>query len=335
MTRILLSLINADEEPTGTIKAFKKSYGEENVYVFDYMQMERDGKTRTQINEDFKRVCAEWQPNICHAQYQESNVITPETLRAVREMAHKPFLTIWMGDWRSSVPSYTAAVSRECDLVLISSVGQIQMYKDATGGADVRYWQIGVDWEQDMNYDVEKPSLPHPRLPKVVFSGRYYSGAFPGSEERLAVCQAFADSGLDFAVVGAGFPPSVPCVGSSPRRFQKWVYKAAKLSIGVNNANATHLYYSERQLQAMASGTCHLCWRIPGLEEEFTDGVDCVMFDSPADAVEKAKALMADDARRAEIGAAGRERILKEHTWDSRIRQHGAMLPAELFKITS
>lgn len=321
--KLLYAALNHDEFPTGTMRAFEQALGAENVRAFDYLEYQRRGVARDQINNLFLQAVRAHCPDVIHGQYQETDVIDAATLKRCGDMGI--YRTCWMGDCRTAVPAYTAAMCRESDLVLISNRGQIPMYQ-AAGGKPVMYWQIGVDWERDFDLTGPAPALPG-GPPRILFSGRHYGDHFPDGRERLAVVKAFArEFRSDFAVVGSGFPSDIPSRGESARALQKWWYSGAQLSVGVNNFNHIEQFYSERQLQAMASGTCHLCWHIPGLEREFVPDRECVMFTNPLEAVEKARALLRDDDRRRAIGQAGRKKVLAEHTWKSRVSEYLAML---------
>jgi len=319
--KLLYLPLHADEYPTGTLEAFCSAIGRENVRDFDYLPM-ANHLSNGAINRMLLEEIRGWRPDVVHMQLQETGIISAETLAAIRRLEDPPLLTTWMGDCRVSVPPYAAAVSAQCDVVFVSSVGQIESYRSVIK-RPVRYWQIAADFARDFDFGGTPPQLPH--IPAIVFSGRYYGPAFPDSHERLAVCRALA-SGLDFAVVGSGFPGDIPCLGEWPRCVQRWIYKQARLTIGVNNFNHIRLFYSERQVQAMASGTCHLCWRVPGLETEFVDGYDCVMFESSDECVALARRLLDDPVTCERIGRQGRARVWNEHSWPVAVGQYLRMI---------
>jgi spore maturation protein CgeB len=99
------------------------------------------------------------------------------------------------------------------------------------------------------------------------------------------------------------------------------VWTRAKVAISVSNFNTIPRYYSDRQLIAIASGTPVVCYHVPELEKEFTDGVDCVFFHETEELVAHVIELLANPEKRARIGAAGRATALRDHTWFSRIFQ--------------
>lgn len=75
-----------------------------------------------------------------------------------------------------------------------------------------------------------------------------------------------------------------------------------------------------RPWETMGLGTCLLTERTPELEELFTDGVHCVMYDDLADAETKLAALLADPQRTQLIGKQGREEVLAKHTYVDRMQ---------------
>jgi hypothetical protein len=75
-----------------------------------------------------------------------------------------------------------------------------------------------------------------------------------------------------------------------------------------------------RVFEAMAAGALLVTDRITnGLEELFTDGKHLILFQGETDLLDKLQRYLADNVARASIAAAGRNLVLKEHTYSSRI----------------
>ncbi len=67
-----------------------------------------------------------------------------------------------------------------------------------------------------------------------------------------------------------------------------------------------------------AQQSCVLADNLPAMERYFSPGDEIAVFNSPADLPDVADALLADDALRKRISKAGRDRVLREHTFKKR-----------------
>ncbi|RPH34199.1 MAG: hypothetical protein EHM90_06070 [Chloroflexi bacterium] len=221
-----------------------------------------------------------------------------------------------MGDMRASVGPYIGAMSKECHLTLTSSVGQIAAFQ-AAGARRTLYSQVGLDWAEDV---MGEPAWEPPfRIPDVVFCSNYYGSAFPGSPERVEAVAALLHAGIDVGVVGQGWPRGFPVVGKCGVKQQTHVYRRAKVALSVNNFNDVELFYSDRHLIALASGTPLVSRYVPGLEREFTNGRHLLRYSTPGELVESVRSLLGSEDLRRRIGRQGRAEAIRSHTWFSRI----------------
>lgn len=85
-----------------------------------------------------------------------------------------------------------------------------------------------------------------------------------------------------------------------------------------------------RQFEVTGVGAVLLADTSPMLRELFEDGTEVVLFDGPADAVEKAQWLLDHPAERERIAAAGQARTLRDHTTDVRAGQLSMLLSEQL-----
>jgi hypothetical protein len=200
-------------------------------------------------------------------------------------------------------------------MTFISAAGLIDKYR-AIGASRVKYLQIGVDWDEDvMGIPAWTPSFKNV---DVIFCGSHYKH-FPGSKQREAAMLALAAANIDYGVVGTGWKSGIKVLGTCGVKQQYHAYQKAKVALSINNFNDIYLYYSDRQLISMASGKPVVCHYVPGLEREFQNGVHCLWYKTPEELVDNVKKLLADPAMRDRIGKAGREEIIKNHTWMRRI----------------
>lgn len=316
--RALLLTINADHPQTGMLRAFREVLGDANVAEYDYLAERRRGVGADEVNRRFVALAKGFSPDWVWLQLQETGVISPGAISEVRRALPGCVVSHWMGDCRVSVGPYLRGICAATDLTLVSNVGQLPMYR-AAGAREARYLQIGLDWDEDVLG--LPPWEPRFRVPDVVFCGGHYGGAFPGTADRVAALRALLDAGIDAGVVSqTQWPRDIPVVGSCHVKQQHHVWKRAAVALNVNHFNDIELYYSDRQIIAMASGTPLVCVYVPGLEREFANGRHCFWYRSPGELVGRVRALLADPGARREIGARGRSLVLARHTWEYRVR---------------
>lgn len=74
-----------------------------------------------------------------------------------------------------------------------------------------------------------------------------------------------------------------------------------------------------RPFEIAASGVAAVSHRRPGLQDCFVDGQEMLMFDTPQEGAKAIQSLLADQGKRSAMAEAGRNRVLKDHTWASRV----------------
>ncbi len=84
---------------------------------------------------------------------------------------------------------------------------------------------------------------------------------------------------------------------------------------------SVHASSSSRPFELAALGACIVANPYAGIEEWFEPGKEIIVLRSPKEAVETYKDLLAHDAKRAAIGKAARERVLKQHTFRHRAHE--------------
>jgi len=318
IARALLATINADHPQAGMLAGFRTVFGASNVRDFDYMAARRAGLALDKVNRMFVEDCCRHRPDWIWLQVQETGVLTPEAIAEVRRRLPGAVVTHWMGDCRAAVPPYLASICRVTHLTLVSNDGQMGMFKVA-GAQKALYCQIAVDWDEDV---LGLPPWEPPfRVPDVVFCGNNYGRAFPGTPDREGAILALRAAKIDAGVVGGGWSRPFNPVGTCGVKQQHHVYRRAKVALSISHFNDIRLYYSDRQLISMASGTPVVCRHVPGLEDEFKDGVECLWYRTSQELVAHVRSLLADPRRAVAIGAAGRDAVIRDHTWEARIRQ--------------
>ena len=93
---------------------------------------------------------------------------------------------------------------------------------------------------------------------------------------------------------------------------------ATRLSINIHSGASGAFGANMRLFEATGAGVCLMADAKADLHEFFEPGEEVVEFSGLEDAVRKATELLADPARMEEIGARGRRRILRDHTYAHR-----------------
>jgi hypothetical protein len=321
--KALLSTLNVDHPQHGMIGGFEKVLGKDNVLYVETMRLPQWPRPRGTPDDILISATKEFRPDWVWLQLQDLGKISPRGIRALREAVPQCIVTHWMGDCWPSVDDYLSEVCEVTHATLISSIGQIPMYREA-GAREVRYCQVGLDWDED----VAAPDRPPPfRVPPVVMCGNWFPESFlPGTKQREDGIRALLDAGIDVGVVGNkapdwhGWPEWAPTIGTCRVKEQVQVYRKCQVGLNINHWNDLELYYSDRQLIAMASGKPLVCHYVPGLEREFKNWEHCVWYTNTEELVDAVSRLLRDAELRTRIGTAGREEVVKNHTWEARVR---------------
>lgn len=318
INRVLMATLNVSHPQRGMLDGLEKVFGKGNVRDFDFMAIRKCSDKDEIANEAFIEAVSSFRPDWVWMQVQDSGVLKDWAVHKAREKVPSAVFTHWTGDLRPSVSPYMASFCRATNITFASSVGQLPLFRIA-GATRAEYCQIGLDFSEDV---LGIPEWTPPfRVPPVVLCGNWYGDLFPGTKDRMEAILALKGAGIDVGVVGSGWPQGIPCVGSSHVKQQSAVWRRTKVALNSNHFNDVEGYYSDRQLIAMASGTPLVCRYIPGLEREFKNWKHCIWYRSQDELVTYVRKLLLDAPLRAKIGAAGREEVIKHHTWEARFSQ--------------
>jgi spore maturation protein CgeB len=132
------------------------------------------------------------------------------------------------------------------------------------------------------------------------------------------------------ALVGAGLVAWGPGWPRGPLYGADFVRALAGARVGVN----VHQQFGEhgdpvrygtganmRVFELAAVGTPQLSDAKVDIARHFTPDREIVLYRSVAELADRARALLADDARRCQLAGAARERALREHTWRHRLEE--------------
>jgi len=261
-----------------------------------------------------------FKPDWIHMQLQFfDKTVDPTTILQIRENLPNTIITNNTIDIREYAVPYFVNISKHIHKALISSEGQLEMYRKA-GSLNVDYWQVGVN----VNAFYRMPDEIRNKLYKkykhdIVFCANNISHNFPGTNLRKKVINHLQIKyGDRFKLYGKWRDRPSNYISYLK---QNEVYNASKIIISINNFNNVYKYFSKRQLIAMACGTLTLSSYIPGMEEYFENGKDLVWFKDEKECYDLLEYYLNNNEKREEIGKQGSKIVNKNHSYFCRVRE--------------
>lgn len=295
-----LNVAGGASEQVDLAAAFRKVY---EVETFDHLNS-------TNPNGGFIEAFTAFRPDIVHAQW--SDKITPSIISGLQQDFPQTIWTQWSGDCREEPVPLIVEYGRYMDATLLASGdGQREHYEGETGSR-VFWWQHAIaDWQL----------LPH--IPEKDKTGIVMVGNIYGQDQlRVALARRLTKEFADFVAYGDGYPDDVRRGGRIDWKEQSQVFNKAVITIGPNYLNYVDKYFSDRPLIAMAAGSCHMFEYVPGAEELFTDGYECIFWRTVDEAVEKIQNMLNNPIGRAWMAQAGQDKVRKYHSWDARVAEY-------------
>ena len=294
-------------DQTATATAFRNVGVQLEVY--DYWSRWEQTKNSELIANEFMTKVRQFQPNLIHMQLQYTGVIKPHTLVGARQACPGVVMTNWSGDCRAVVQRYFVEIANVVDHSLMSSTGHLEMYQKA-GAKNIKYWQIGYD----PNFN--KPLNYNEFLYDAVFIGNNYGHTFPDSHIRSGAVSFLTQALPRFKAFGTGYGGNIQAIAFNQ---MNEVYNKSICPISISNFNSVAHYFSDRLLYCVASGRPTISWYFPGCESYFVEGKEIFYAKSNKDIVDAVNYCKANPEIAKQIGIDGHKRVLKEHTFDSRI----------------
>lgn len=251
-------------------------------------------------------------------QIQHTNVIDALTVDRIKRNNKDLIVTNWTGDVRNTVPNTYKKMAMVSDYNLISSVGQLDMFRKQIG-KEIHYWQIGFD-----------PKVHHPSLTKpsnfswdAIFIGNHgLRERYPGAQQRDNTCRLLQQHfGERFALFGGNWSKNLKSKGSIPQTQACAHYHKSLCAVSVSHYNDLSHYFSDRLLMCMASGRPTISFRFPGWESFFADGCDLLIADTVEEIPKKVEYLKNNRDHAEYIGAQGAAKVFAEHTYFSRVNE--------------
>lgn len=279
--------------------------------IFDFWSQWLNSHNKSQIQEEFLKIVKEFQPNLIHMQLQFTGLIDAETLRKARAACSNVVITNWSGDIRREAIFDFVTLTHEVDYLLISSTGQLDMYRRA-GCKNVRYWQIGFD-----------PKFSFPMYNSICeYDASFIGNAYPAqsqfadSELRSSIVMNLKGAlGNKFGLFGSGYPHAKQVAFKDTNI----IYNNSICSISISNFNSVSHYFSDRLLGCVGAGRPTISWYFPGIESYFAEGSEILVARSLQDAIDHINWCKNNLEAANLIGINGYGRALKEHTFTSRV----------------
>jgi hypothetical protein len=308
MRVLYLPLNNLEIKQEGMYDAFRRAGVE--LHIYDYYVKHLQRQKSHVINDEFLKEVERLKPDLIHCQLQFTGVIYGETLRRAKNISPNSIITDWTGDIRIGVEGPFIDASRGTDWSLISSVGQLELYRKHLHCPNVDYWQIGYN----PAYYFEKNNKEFKY--DISFVAANYKSMFPDAPLRTQAVSLIRDNrDIRFGLFGSGWTPSVPSI---TQKQANDVYNDSLCCLSISNFNDVYLYFSDRLLMCLASGRPTLCYRFPGWEHYFTHMKDIIIINNLSEIPNYVRMLKSDTKLADSIGKAGAELARREHTYFSR-----------------
>lgn len=278
--------------------------------VFDFVGLWDRTHSKGTVSHEFLTLVRKFQPDLIHMQLQFTGLIDASVIEEARRLSPGVVITNWTGDVRASAQSQFTGVANVVDYSLISSTGQLEMYRQA-GSSNVKYWQIGYNPKVNypLNVDLHRYD--------VSFLGNNYGHTFPDGTLRSGVADILRSTfGARFGLFGTGYVPAAPTV--EPVQANE-VYNQSICTLSISNFNNVSHYFSDRLLGCMASGRPTISWHFPGFESYFIEGKEIFIARSAKEVIEIVNYCKNNPSIASQVGMNGYQRVLKEHTFTSRV----------------
>lgn len=302
---------------SGWYDAFRESGAV--LEIFDFMSEYQNNRKRAKATRDkLLEKARNFKPDMLFMQIQHTTVVDPGTIRTIKRDFPNCKIVNWTGDVRVNVPVTYLRMAGISDLNLISSTGQLEMFKKSIS-KPVKYLQIG--YNPKLYYPEEKVRTNFDW--DVTFVAHFNAKEqYPGRAEREAVVRQLREAfGNRFCLFGDGWHKRFKSKGSIDQPSVASVYHNSLCTISVSHFNDISHYFSDRLLLCMASGRPVISYRFPQWQSYFTNKCDLIIADKTEDIVEHVKWLKDNPERANMIGKAGAAKVKAEHTYLSRVEE--------------
>lgn len=192
--------------------------------------------------------------------------LSPDDLRILKNELNAPVF-MWTGDCRY-IPQESLMMYRDvADAYCLPFSGEYkERYQRILGKPCYFLWEPIQDWRFK---DYRELNEGH-----VIFAGNLYDN-LPGGESRSEILSFLSIHLRELKIYG-NLPGSQPV----DNNLLPLLYNDAYVVIAENNIHDIEGYFTPRNIGGMAAGSCVVMRRFPGIENFFTDGIDCFIYNN-------------------------------------------------------
>ena len=254
----------------------------------------------------------------------KGEVLLPETIERLRDLTSGPVVQ-WCGDDPSWFPHIIAAAHLYHRFFLAEPSYASDLTRHGVGAEFLTHAADPQTWGPTADEPNESAEWD------VVFVGdaRHNMGHLPSTRLRVDLVEAAARSGLRVAIWGRGWE-TLEADSPARQRHQgltllpaaavAQAYRRAKIALNAHHAQMRE-GVNMRTFEIPAAGVFQLCDAKTRLGELLEIGREVTVYEGVDDLVESLHRYVNDDAARARIAAAGRARVLRDHTYEVRMAQ--------------
>jgi glycosyltransferase involved in cell wall biosynthesis len=295
----------------GLEKAFQDSFAKHRFVCWTDYQKNLE-VLRTKILHEFSR-----RPfDLVFLQIQTAGVIPAELIEKMRAIRPDCKFVNWTGDVRDPLPEWYIELGRVMDLTLFSNMTDVK--KARAKGIKADYLQIGFDTQL---FSPQPPIKGRVGWPPIVFMGNNYGDMFPLSKFRQEMVKHLKTRyNNDVGIYGGNWGTLATANLMGHEKKEADCYRACKIAINLSHFDYER-YSSDRIFRIMASGAFCLAKHYPGIELEFTPGMNLDTWSTISELDEKIKYYINSDEERNKIAAAGCQHVYANHTWENRVQE--------------
>lgn len=269
----------------------------------DYIELSTGAKD---VNQEAVRIAREFKPDIIFMQIQCANIISIETVKAMRETG--AWICNWNGDIRHHTPQWMIEMAFHVDKTLFSNGRDL---KNVVRGG---YLEIGYDPE------IYTPVGQVGTCKEISFFGNNYgAGHFPLSSLRIemnAMLQKYF--GGMYGVYGNNWPNVSGNYNHSQAEEAK-AYRATKIAINLSHFDEDS-YTSDRMYRILGTGVLCLCKAYPNMP--FIDNVHVRTWNTLPELLNLINYYLdpKNKAERDQIAKQGHDFVKENYTFDEMVK---------------
>lgn len=291
------------------VKAFSR-FG--SVRVYDFLESYRLLKSTIPVNDEFTRKAEDFKPDILYTQVGDHRIIDPATIKALKEELPDMVVTQWCGDVREWPFTGVAEMGAECDCNFLANKTLTPAYEKMTE----RPW---VFW-QHCTFS-RKPRPDRKKWPyDIVFIANRSRGLNNSLLRQRLVDELRVRFDGQFVVYGTGWSEE-ESPGVLDWRDQLDCMASAKVVVTCANHTCYDGYCSDRFFHALASGSCVVAKRFPGMDDLVNVDSDLLVWDTVEECADLAFRALGDRGT-PDIGLCGRDTAVRRHSAEFRVLEY-------------